>query len=70
MKIKTFDSVAMMRELRDALSRDLMGIPEGKRAQYLRERIAGNPLGSRFIRSKGCEETSESYGPKDPKSEP
>lgn len=38
MKTKTFDSVQMMRELRDALSRDLENLSPEEQRRLIRER--------------------------------
>jgi hypothetical protein len=45
MTTKTFDSVKLMRELRDALSRDMEHMAPEERVRYIRSRAASTPLG-------------------------
>lgn len=45
---KTFDAVKMMRELRDKLSEELMGMSAEERIRYIREQAATTPLGKRL----------------------
>ena len=43
---KTFDSVAMMRELRDRLSREMAGMTPVERIRLVHEKAATTPLGA------------------------
>ena len=54
---KTFDSVAMMRELRDRLSEEMAGISRAERIRHVRDIAAATPLGARLMKLAG--ETGE-----------
>ena len=45
MKTKTFDSVKLMRELRDEISREMEHMTPGERIQFIRDRAASTALG-------------------------
>lgn len=48
MSTKTFDSVAMMRELRDRLSQEMAGMSSVERIRHIHEKAAATSLGARF----------------------
>ena len=45
MRTKTFDSVKLMRELRDRLSRDMEQMTSEERIRYIRAKAASTPTG-------------------------
>lgn len=57
MSTKTFDSVAMMRNLRERLSQDMAGMSSEERIRHIHEKAAGTPLGARFLTLQGKPET-------------
>lgn len=48
MSTKTFDSVAMMRELRERLSQEMAGMSSVERIHHIHEKAAATSLGARF----------------------
>lgn len=52
MKTKTFDSVKLMRTLRDRLGREMAGMSVEGRLRFLRERISSSPLVARLERAR------------------
>ena len=53
METKTFDSVAMMRELRDRLSQEMAEMTPVERLRYVRKMAAATPLGDRLQQQAG-----------------
>lgn len=54
MTTKTFDAVEMMRELRDALSQDMVEMSSEERIRYIREKAAATPLTALFENVTGA----------------
>lgn len=50
---KSFDSVAMMRELRDSLSQEMAGMTPAERICHVRKMAAATPLGARLQQRAG-----------------
>lgn len=52
MTTKTFDSVKLMRELRDKLSQEMEGMTTEERVRYIRDKAASTALGRTIARDK------------------
>jgi len=48
METKTFDAVAMMRELRDRLSNMMADVSPDERIRYIHETVGSTPIGVRL----------------------
>lgn len=57
MKTKTFDSVKLMRELRDKLSQEMEQMTPEERVRYIRRRAASTALGRSI--AEGQEEAGQ-----------
>ena len=60
MKTKAFDAVELMRNLRDALSREMEQMTPEERIRYIRQRAASTALGKRIEQGK---EDVDPYAP-------
>ena len=49
-RVKEFDSVELMRRLRDQLSEEMAQMSPQERIEYIRHRAAASPLAARFGR--------------------
>ncbi len=49
MKVKTFDAVKLMRELRDKLSQEMERMTPGERVHYIQDKVAMTKLGRTMV---------------------
>lgn len=52
MKVKTFDAVKLMRELRNKLSEDMEDMTSEERVRYIQNKAASTPLGKAMVQDK------------------
>jgi len=57
MKVKTFDAVKLMRDLRDKLSEDMEGMTSKERVRYIQNKAAITPLGRTMV--QGTRKTAQ-----------
>lgn len=57
MKVKTFDAVRLMRELRDKLSQEMENMTPGERVHYIQDKAAMTPLGRAML--QGTHKTTQ-----------
>ena len=64
-KVKEFDSVQLMRRLRDQLSEEMAQMSPQERILYIQRKAAASPLLARFshqIRTRGAEQVVRADG--------
>ncbi len=52
MKVKTFDAVKLMRELRNKLSEDMEDMTSEERVRYIQDKAATTPLGKAMVKGE------------------